>query len=141
MTRIGEYPIPARAKVEHCRSCGASITWAKTKLGRLTPLDLRTVEHRDGQRFALTHWVSCPNAREWRHGPAAPAAPQPQELSAWGTYVAERRERVTLADGAVPWCWWLYGRKDFRSEVVVSEQDIAREALAALHEEDGTYVR
>jgi hypothetical protein len=137
MSRIGEYPIPERAKVQYCGSCGASITWTKTSGGRATPLDLRTVERRDGQRFALTHFATCPQSREWRRNGATPA-PVPQEapLSAWGLYVAERRERCRLADGTLPCGWWLLGRKDFRSEPATEEIDRELRAMAALHEED-----
>lgn len=132
MTRVGEYPIPPRARVEYCGSCGASITWAKTKLGRATPLDLRTVEERHGVRYALTHFATCPQSREWRKfGPApVPSALPEQPLSAWARYVAERRERCRLADGTLVACWWLHGRRDFRSEPVVTDEDIAREARA-----------
>ena len=74
--------------LSHCRSCGASIFFAKTPSGRSTPVDAQekatgfyvvvllappTLEQYDAAkpdhanrcRFD-THFVSCPNAREHR---------------------------------------------------------------------------
>jgi hypothetical protein len=132
MSRPGEYPIPPRARAEHCGSCGASITWAMTPGGRATPLDLGTVERRDGQRWALTHFARCPQSREWRRaGPVvAQVAPAAQAESEGARRVRERRERFRLADGSLIACWWMYGRIDHRSGPTVSDGDIAREAAA-----------
>jgi hypothetical protein len=50
--------IDTRARVEHCRSCGAQIWWGRTKAGRACPFDIV-----DGRHTAITHFSSCPNAR------------------------------------------------------------------------------
>jgi len=62
--RTGEYEVP-QGKVEHCRSCGASIVWANTPKGRAVPLSLATVQEHDGKRYALSHFTDCPQAKEW----------------------------------------------------------------------------
>lgn len=45
-------------KREACRSCGATVEWAKTANGKSTPMDL------DG----TPHWARCPQAATWRRG-------------------------------------------------------------------------
>ena len=74
--------------LSHCRSCGASIFFAKTPSGRTTPVDAQekadgfyvvvlvappTLEQYDaansnhaGRRRFDTHFVTCPNAKEHR---------------------------------------------------------------------------
>lgn len=48
--RAGEYPIPTGARLTACRSCGATICYARTEAGRFIPLSLTTVEERGGVR-------------------------------------------------------------------------------------------
>lgn len=63
--RKGEYELPRGAQVEACRSCGAQIVWARTANDRAIPLSLATVQYRGGVAYCLSHWVDCPDAREW----------------------------------------------------------------------------
>ena len=66
--RIGEYAIPANPQTATCRSCGAGMIWVKTPAGKAMPLSAATIEERDGQRFALAHFVDCPQSKEWSRG-------------------------------------------------------------------------
>lgn len=60
-----------------CKSCGAAIEWWKTTNGKNMPFDPpkaadpEAAEH----EYAVTHWVTCPNARQHRadRTAAAPA--------------------------------------------------------------------
>ena len=63
--RAGEYAIPPDAQVAHCRSCDAQIVWTRTEAGNAIPLSLKTVEERDGVRYALTHFSDCPQGKQW----------------------------------------------------------------------------
>jgi hypothetical protein len=62
----GEYEIPQGVPVENCRSCGAAIVWGKTKTGAAVPLNTDRTRIIDGKRYALTHFATCPQGREWR---------------------------------------------------------------------------
>lgn len=62
--RKGEYVLPP-GQVEACRSCGAQIVWAHTPNGRAIPLSLATVQRRDGIAYCLSHFVDCPEAKDW----------------------------------------------------------------------------
>ncbi len=64
--RAGEYAIPPGARPTHCKSCGATIVWARTENGKAIPLSLGTVEERGGTRYALTHFSDCPHGKEWK---------------------------------------------------------------------------
>jgi hypothetical protein len=33
----------------------------------MMPLALSTVEERDGDQYAMPHWIDCPDSKEW-HG-------------------------------------------------------------------------
>jgi hypothetical protein len=63
--RPHEYAIPEHAALSTCGSCGAAMVWVKTAKGRAMPLSVATIETRDGQRFALSHFSDCPQSREW----------------------------------------------------------------------------
>lgn len=63
--RPHEYAIPPNATPVTCASCGAGMVWVRTAAGKAMPLSLATVEERDGQRWALSHFSDCPDAREW----------------------------------------------------------------------------
>lgn len=63
--RKGEYRIPAGAREGHCLSCNAPIVWVSTKGGAAMPLSVATIETRDGERYAITHFSDCPQARGW----------------------------------------------------------------------------
>lgn len=67
----GEYELPADASPGTCRSCGATIVWAKTGTGAAIPLSMKTVRTCNGQRVALTHFADCPHGHEWRRGPSS----------------------------------------------------------------------
>lgn len=61
----GYFPLPAAAKRGTCRSCGAPIAWVTGARGGHMPLDLGTVEQRDGIDMAQTHFARCPQAATW----------------------------------------------------------------------------
>jgi hypothetical protein len=63
--RPHEYELPDSAYLTKCASCGAAMAFVKTPNGKAMPLSLATVETRDGIRYALPHFVDCPQAREW----------------------------------------------------------------------------
>lgn len=63
----GYYEVPVGAKVEHCRSCKASVVWTKTSRGAAIPLDTTGHITVEGKRFAKTHFATCPHGRQWRH--------------------------------------------------------------------------
>lgn len=136
--RKGEYMLPRGARHAYCRSCGRDVAWIKTGNGRSMPLDLSTTVERDGQRYALSHFATCPQGREWSgHGrqvAAAPSAPA-SEPTGGTVFVAEYRERFRLGDGTLPVAWWLLGQRDFRAPAAPTEADIRSEAaaLAAAH--------
>jgi hypothetical protein len=138
--RVGEYQLPAHARNTYCKSCGCPIVWAKTGAGRAIPLSLRTVAHRDGERYALTHYADCPQSREWRgHGATAPTAATAAADGA--SYAAAYRERYRLSDGTLPLAWWLIGRTVTSSSAPeLSAAELAKEAaqLAAsqIHPDD-----
>lgn len=62
----GEHPIPEDAEPCQCKSCGASIVWGVTGRGNPVPLDLACVRVVGNQRYALNHFATCPQGREWR---------------------------------------------------------------------------
>jgi hypothetical protein len=62
----GEYEIAPGAKLEKCRSCGASIVWGSTKTGAPIPLDTNHVRIIGSTQYGTTHFATCPEAREWR---------------------------------------------------------------------------
>lgn len=62
-----------------CKSCEASITWAKSAAGKAMPLELdaagtwvivdgvaRQLEIGDEGPFYKSHFASCPQASSWR---------------------------------------------------------------------------
>jgi hypothetical protein len=63
LVRVGEYVVPPGARASRCRNCGAAIAWATTVNQKLVPLDLATVEEREGQRYAIVHFARCPGYR------------------------------------------------------------------------------
>lgn len=65
----GEFRIPTGGKPTRCASCGAAIVWGTTSRGNPIPLDLNRVRAISGDRYALTHFATCPQGRDWRiHG-------------------------------------------------------------------------
>lgn len=62
----GYYPLPVGKEPMKCRSCGASVIWAKTAAGKSIPLDLGHVRGSGAAREALTHFATCPQGKEWR---------------------------------------------------------------------------
>jgi hypothetical protein len=67
--RPGEYVMPHPVYRAKCKSCGAEITFVRTAGGRMMPLSLSTVEERDGVRYALSHFIDCPDSKEWSGKP------------------------------------------------------------------------
>lgn len=65
--RPNEYEVPDRAQHGECRSCHAAIIWTRTAAGKAMPLSVATIETRDGVRYALPHFVDCPEAKDWSH--------------------------------------------------------------------------
>lgn len=63
--RKGEYLIPAGARAGSCRSCGAPVLWITTAKGSAMPLSVATIEERDGERYALSHFADCPQGKGW----------------------------------------------------------------------------
>jgi len=63
--RKGEYRIPAGAREGTCRSCGAAVVWVATKGGAGMPLSIATIEERDDERYAVTHFADCEQAKGW----------------------------------------------------------------------------
>jgi hypothetical protein len=63
--RRGEYVIPDGGRVARCSSCNAQIVWTTTDDDRPIPLSLATVQARDDVRYALSHFVDCPHAKDW----------------------------------------------------------------------------
>lgn len=51
-----------------CRSCAALIRWEQTSTGKLAPISLATGE---------SHFIDCPDRREWRREPPTKAQPTP----------------------------------------------------------------
>lgn len=64
--RKGEYAVPTAARRGQCRSCGAPIVWVITVRERAIPLSVATIQTREGQKWALPHFVDCPEAKEWK---------------------------------------------------------------------------
>jgi hypothetical protein len=63
--RQGEYEVPSVSTPMPCRSCGASIVWTMTLKGKAMPLSAATIEERNDLRYALPHFVDCPQAKDW----------------------------------------------------------------------------
>lgn len=63
--RPHEYELPPNAHPTRCASCGAGMVFVRTPNGKMMPLSLATVEERDGIRYALPHFVDCPQAKDW----------------------------------------------------------------------------
>ena len=47
-------------RIEHCRSCGATIVWVKMTSGKFSPFNVE-----DGVR-TVTHFATCPQSADWR---------------------------------------------------------------------------
>jgi hypothetical protein len=52
--------IDANAPKTFCRSCGAIVWWGRTAAGKRCPFDVV-----DGARTAITHFSTCPEAKQW----------------------------------------------------------------------------
>ncbi len=111
----GPSPGPAGSLVaEACRSCGAPVLWCRTEAGKMMPVDAEPVENgnleviRAGDRLIarvrgedllgshryLSHFVTCPQSREWR----APAQAHSPESKAAATAIEPKIGRRGLAD-------------------------------------------
>jgi hypothetical protein len=64
---------------EQCRSCGAEVIWARTRIGKLSPMQLdargtwvivdgvaRTMDLGDEGPYYSSHFSTCPDAGGWR---------------------------------------------------------------------------
>jgi hypothetical protein len=67
--RPGEYVMPDNAFPTRCATCKAAIVFVRTTGGKMMPLALSTVETRDGVKYALSHFIDCPNSKEWSGKP------------------------------------------------------------------------
>jgi hypothetical protein len=63
--RPHEYVLPPNAWPVKCQSCGAGMAFVRTPQGKMMPLSLATIEERDGIKYALPHFVDCPDAKDW----------------------------------------------------------------------------
>ncbi len=50
--------------LQKCRSCGASIVWLRTRLGKAIPYDVLPVDDKGQQ--TVTHFATCPHAAQHR---------------------------------------------------------------------------
>jgi hypothetical protein len=65
-----------------CRSCNADVVWMRSRIGNLMLVDLATVDlavkgvERDvfNHRVHTSHFVTCPQADEWRRKSVAKKA-------------------------------------------------------------------
>jgi hypothetical protein len=57
---LRDIQIDQDAPIRHCESCGALIWWGFTATRKRNPFDVI-----DGARTAVTHFSTCPQAREW----------------------------------------------------------------------------
>lgn len=62
----GEFVLPESVTPEQCRSCGAVIVWTRTPTGKPVPLSLALVEQHGALKVAKTHFVDCPESRQWK---------------------------------------------------------------------------
>ena len=62
----GYHAVPPGAKPERCKSCGASIVWAKTKTGADIPINVANQLTIGSTRYGKTHFATCPQGRAWR---------------------------------------------------------------------------
>lgn len=62
--RTGEYEVPDNP-VRKCLSCQADIIWTKTGKDKAMPLSVATIEWHDGKRWAMPHFIDCPQGKEW----------------------------------------------------------------------------
>lgn len=68
--RPGEYMLPKVPLMPaRCQSCKAAIVFIRTRSGAMMPLSLSTVEERDGDQYAMPHWIDCPDSKEWSGKP------------------------------------------------------------------------
>jgi len=68
-----EIAINPNARIVSCRSCGQAIWWGKTVNAKRNPYDVV-----DGQRTAISHFTTCPDARQWsKHTPEPVTPPEP----------------------------------------------------------------
>ena len=61
--RNGEYHVPANAKPDKCATCGAPVMWIVTTRGWEIPLTASSIEQRAGGRYAVSHYLSCPQVK------------------------------------------------------------------------------
>jgi hypothetical protein len=62
----GEFEVPDGAEITSCKSCGAAIIWTTTPKGRAIPLDTSAIRMVGLIGYAKSHFVTCPDAKEWR---------------------------------------------------------------------------
>jgi len=61
------FPIPSRAPVHTCSSCGAPVVFITTAKGKWMPLSLNKAKSNVlGERVAPSHFSDCPNAAQHR---------------------------------------------------------------------------
>ena len=63
--RKGEYELPAHAQLRTCHTCNAPVVRIQTAKKRFMPLSIATIEERAGVKYALSHFIDCPDATKW----------------------------------------------------------------------------
>jgi hypothetical protein len=63
----GEIAVPEGAQVGTCRSCGAAIVWSVTSRGNPIPINAVNTRMVGGQRYGVSHFATCPDAKKWRN--------------------------------------------------------------------------
>lgn len=85
----------AEIKITKCKSCGAPITWIKTKNGRVMPCDVPAVDYQENYKGTDTV-VTDDGARIARNGIQNPVAV--------GLATYNRRQRLYIAFRDLPVC-------------------------------------
>lgn len=59
-------------QISFCRSCAKEITWVRSAAGRPIPCDPKVLtlvtDADDVVKGRLTHFATCPQAKEWSRG-------------------------------------------------------------------------
>lgn len=64
--------IPPGTAPSRCRSCGKTIYWVKTAIGRTMPVSVQAdkPDHREpttsAEGHGVSHFADCPDANRWR---------------------------------------------------------------------------
>jgi hypothetical protein len=106
--------------VARCKSCDAHIEWWRTTNDKMMPFDIAKDPLNEDER-TVTHWATCPNARDHRGKPAA--APAARE--------AKTTSRQTELQ--------LQQRAEFRKDAVHKLRNTSNARLIIALYDDGVY--